>query len=36
MKSSSGDTGDVESGFDDVGIRGSRNAASSSAEEEGS
>ena len=31
-----GSSGDGESRFDDVGIRGSRNAASSSAEEEGS
>jgi hypothetical protein len=36
MRSSSRDAGDVESGFDDVGIRGGRNAASSSVEEEGS
>jgi hypothetical protein len=36
MRSSSRDTGDVESGFDNVGIRGGRNAASSSVEEEGS
>jgi hypothetical protein len=36
MKSSSQDAGDVESGFDDVEIGGGRNAASSSAEEEGS
>ena len=33
MKSSSRDAGDMESGFDDVGIREGRNAASSSAEE---
>jgi hypothetical protein len=36
MKSSSRDTRDMESGFNDVGIRGGRNAASSSGEEEGS
>jgi hypothetical protein len=34
MKSSSQDARDVESGLDDVGIGGGRNAASSGAEEE--
>ena len=33
MKSSSRDAGDMASGFDDVGIRGGRKAASSSVEE---
>lgn len=35
MKSSSRNARDMEIGFDNVGTRGSRNASSSSAEEEG-